>query len=326
MKRLSLNKVCLFAAIFVAAAVFVARAEPMEVTIGKVAGTVEMSEDGAQWSPVANGDKAPVGAILRTKADSSCIITWAGGNAAKVAPLSRMKIEEADRSASGRERSGLLLEQGKVYAHAKKLATSDSTFELRTPTAVAGVRGTDLFGTNAGGGASFGVTDGSLSVSAGGQETMVEVGYVVNVDPTGNISPPEPIPHTKMQEVKQNTQEAKQEASREQETASKKEEKAEKKEEKEEKKEEKAEAKQEQKEEKTAAGDEKTAETTTTQETTETEPTIDQAALDEVTENATENIDEVLDEEVTTDLVDDVQSTYKTGTVDVTIQLGADDK
>jgi len=318
MKKFKVICACIIAMMIVAGSAMQAVSEAMKVTAGKVQGTVEVSIDGSEWNTVATGDEIPIGATVRTKAESSCILKWADGNAVKVAPISITKVEEADRAASGREKSALSLEKGKVFAHAKKLATPDSSFELRTPTAVAGVRGSDLYGMMSGGAANFGVTDGSLTVEAGGQEVVVEVGFSVNIDPTGNISPPEPIPPAVLQEVKQNTQEAKQEAQAEA--------KAEKKEEKAAKKEEKAEQKEEKKEEKAAEQEAKSSEQTTEE---NAESTSEQQAEDTMTddiaagvEDATETATSALDDaELGGQASDASNAGMITGTVDVTIHV-----
>jgi len=182
---------------------------PMVVTVDRVAGTVQFrAGDTAPWKNLSNGDKVPVGAMVRTQADSSCILKWADGNAVKVAPLTVMKLTEADKAASGQEKSALDLTEGKVFAHVKKMVTKDSSFQLKTPTAVAGVRGTDLYGTESpSGGSSFGVTEGNLTVQSGEAEVEVDPGLSVNITEEGSISPPEPIPPEIKDEVEQNLSE-----------------------------------------------------------------------------------------------------------------------
>ena len=63
-----------------------------------------------------------------------------GGHVLKVSPQSTVTLSQLEKSAAG-ETSKISLEKGKVFANAKKLQTG-STFEIKPPTAVAGVRGT----------------------------------------------------------------------------------------------------------------------------------------------------------------------------------------
>jgi hypothetical protein len=201
---------CLSAIVVVAIAAAVYSA-PMPVTVNGVQGTVEVKAgDAGAWKTVKNGEQAPIGATVRTSANSSCMLNWGGGNAVKVSPLSIVKVAQADKTAGGGEKSQLDLNQGKVFAHAKKLTTTDSSFSVKTPTAVAGVRGTEFYGmVESGGQSSFGVTEGSVAAEAGGVEVMLDPGFSVDIDETGTMSEPAPIPVEIQQEVKENLQEAK---------------------------------------------------------------------------------------------------------------------
>ncbi|MFC1474694.1 FecR domain-containing protein [bacterium] len=185
--------------------------ESIDISVVDVKGRVDMmASSSLEWTGLINGDRVPGGAILRTGQASSCMLKWAGGNVIKLDALTVLTVY-AERESSGAEKSRVSLTTGKVFAHAKKLVSFDSNFEIRTPTAVAGVRGTDLYGTMDNGQAGFGVTEGSVSVSAGGGEVTVEAGMSVSVDETGAVSEPEPIPADIIQEVEGSMEEVSEE-------------------------------------------------------------------------------------------------------------------
>lgn len=309
--------------LLVIGATVVCGAAQMTVKVSGVEGTVEMKKtDAGQWAAVKNGDTVPVGGAIRTSAGSSCMLTWADGNALKVSALSALVVSAADRADNGTEKSTLDLKQGKVFAHVKKLQTADSKFELKTPTAVAGVRGTDMYGTmEPGAGASFGVTEGSVAVEAGGTEVMLDPGFSVAVDMSGALSDIVPIPDNIKQEVDQSIKQVRQEAKAETKSEAKeekKEEKKEAKEQKEEKKEEvkaeKQETKSEEKQESAPVADEKPA--------AQDDAAATDATSDAITDNVTQNVEQALDDDIINTVNDDIERIYRTGTVDVEIYFG----
>ena len=176
-----------------------ALAAPMKVTVSKVAGTVEVKA-GAGWKALKNGDTVPVGAEVKTGAGSSCILTWAGGNVAKVKAQTTLSVS-ADKTGAGDEKSSIALKAGGVSAHAKKLSTRNSSFEVKTPTAVAGVRGTDIIAEIEAGNVTFGVSDGNLEVTVGDEVFMVDDGFLVNISEMGEFTEPIPIPADMMEKL-----------------------------------------------------------------------------------------------------------------------------
>lgn len=313
----------------------VSKAADMKVTADKVTGSVEVQAPGAaSWAPLSDGAIVPQGATIKTGVNSSAMLKWAAGNVAKIPALSRIKLDEVSRSNAGAEKSSLNIQQGKVFAHVKKLETSDSKFELKTPTAVAGVRGSDVFGTAGIEGSTFGVTDGAMAVTVGDQEVMLEPGLAVIVDSLGNLGDVIPIPEEIKQEAEQSAKETKAEAQKEEKTQTKSEKKQEKKSEakKEEKKEEKTEARKEEKSESKSESKEesKTSSDGTSPsgsagggDSTDASSGTDAAPEPEVdlSQTATDNIDSVLEDSAINTIVEEAEELYKTGTVDVYIHV-----
>jgi len=300
----------------------VAAAAPMKVTVDKVTGKVEMNaSDTAGWKALKTGDAVPVGSAVRTGPGASCMLKWAGGNVVSVSPLTVLTVEEAEKAASGAEKSTLNLKNGKINAHAKKLSTKDSAFSVKTPTAVAGVRGTDVYGSMDGGAASFAVADGSLALEIGGEEIIIDDGFIVNIDDAGMVSPPEPIPPAMMKDLQQVRQEGGQEEAKagEQKKAAAGEKKTE-------SKDAGGDAESEESEE----SDEATDEGDDTEEAdagdTEAAPEAEVEAevevdTSDVSDSVTDNIDQILDDKITDEIVNEIERSFITGTVDVTIYV-----
>jgi hypothetical protein len=128
--------------------------------------------------PVSNGD------ILRTKAKTKVSITFTDGNTLWLAEKTRMKISRYATEEKSNNYFDLF--RGKSRAVVTKLARG-STFELHTPTAVCGVRGTILFGLFLNGESSFFLQGGAgygYNRSNPGREVDIPAGYgMVITDP-----------------------------------------------------------------------------------------------------------------------------------------------
>jgi hypothetical protein len=122
--------------------------------VGKVTlveGRVDVLKTGRQAvAKVAQGDDVDVGDIFRTKTASRAEITFTNKNVLKIDPATRVEIGwysmEADKSSQV-----MKLQRGKVQAISgedfiKKItsAVEGNKFEVRTPNAVAGIRGSHM--------------------------------------------------------------------------------------------------------------------------------------------------------------------------------------
>lgn len=115
-------------------------------TIGSIKGDVQVQRGGAgSWAAAKDGGLLHPGDRIKTGSESSCVLKWAQGNVLKLTAFTNVSIDTlAKNPAAGSEQSSVSMTNGKAYAHAKKLAGPQSSFEIKTPTAIAGVRGTKL--------------------------------------------------------------------------------------------------------------------------------------------------------------------------------------
>lgn len=119
-----------------------------------VEGRVDVLAPGQKRAaPVAAGSAVAEGDIVRTKSDSFAEITFTDGTVVKLTESTRLEIREYLLSGSKRQNGALKLLRGKVRATVAKglgrvipvIYSGPSTFRIETPTAVAGVKGTDFF-------------------------------------------------------------------------------------------------------------------------------------------------------------------------------------
>lgn len=104
-------------------------------------------------SPVAIGATVSEGDIVRTKSGSFAEITFTDDTVLKLTQSTRIEIKEYLMDGNKRKNGALKLFRGKVRATVSKglgrvipvIYSGPSTFRIETPTAVAGVKGTDFF-------------------------------------------------------------------------------------------------------------------------------------------------------------------------------------
>lgn len=115
-----------------------------EVT--KTEGTPEVLRTTSNdWAPIKTGDEVSVGDQLRTRAATKMEIKLQDGSVLILGENTLVTVDEQTLRSSGQNTSvfGLLL--GKLRAVvADRYKDPGSRFEVRTPTAVAGVRGTEF--------------------------------------------------------------------------------------------------------------------------------------------------------------------------------------
>jgi len=124
--------------------------EPVGV-VERIEGRVDLLRAGGAATAARTGDPVMPGDAIRTKWRSKAEVRLRDDSVIQIAPESKLVIDEYTFGAGGRERGMLSLLRGKVRAIVSKLraavvpvSQTDSSFNLRTPTTVAGVKGTDF--------------------------------------------------------------------------------------------------------------------------------------------------------------------------------------
>lgn len=155
-----------------------------EVIVMKAAGVVKYSEDGATFSKLEKDAILKEGYTVRTESDGKAVLSWFDGNLVKISPDTQLKIEKIEYNAvEGKEVSDFSLEKGRVYARSKTLKGDQSSFAVKTPVAIAGVRGTEFTVNHAKGAASaFQVVEGTITVEADNKVKVVNENQQVEVE------------------------------------------------------------------------------------------------------------------------------------------------
>lgn len=178
-------------------------AATVSAKLTKVKGDVKTRASAtAEWKSVKDGDSVSQGAQIKTGPASEVFVGWGGGNVLKVGPLASITL--SDLSSGAGSKNKVELTQGKVFAKAGKLG-KDSSFSIKTPTAVAGVRGTGFECSES----TVSVVEGSVTVEAGGVEVQLEEGMMTEI-PEAGAPPeqPEAIPAEALSDLKEDLQDS----------------------------------------------------------------------------------------------------------------------
>ncbi|QHE87105.1 FecR domain-containing protein [Hydrogenophaga sp. BPS33] len=154
------------------------RAEPAPAEVLHVAGQARVR---GQAAPLAVGARVDEGAHVDVGDDGFVTLRLADGSVVRLAAGTQVQLRELRHApGSGQGQTELQLERGRVDATAKPQRAKGSRFEVRTPLAVGGVRGT-TFGVAVGEGGAFigDVREGAIqvrSLAAAQEQAMVQAG------------------------------------------------------------------------------------------------------------------------------------------------------
>jgi hypothetical protein len=146
MKKLSLLLILVFVFAFVGLG-FAEEANRV-AKITELKGSAQVKTVDGNWVPAQVGMTLTQGYVLKTDAKSQATLLLNGqGETATVVvkPDSQLLLSEllADKD-TGTQKTLLDLAVGKVLIEAQKLHSKESKFEVKTPTSIVGVRGTEF--------------------------------------------------------------------------------------------------------------------------------------------------------------------------------------
>jgi hypothetical protein len=170
--------------------------------ISRLIPTVNL-QHGSRVQLASAGAKVMWGDLVTTDRGGRARITLDDGSILNVGSESSLRIVQHD---AANQRTQIQLAYGRVRASAVRLARAGSSFEVRTPTAVAGVVGTDFILDFTNGMTSIHVFEGSVNFcNLAGQCALVGAGFTSII--RGNQAPtsPSPTPPSVSTESVQNT-------------------------------------------------------------------------------------------------------------------------
>lgn len=159
--------------------------------ISNVRGSVELKPFGKDaFIPVTADRNARAGSVLRTGEDGHASLRWSDGTTLRVASGTTLTIDKCSfDKRTDLSLSHFTLSAGRVWVHVIKMLSAESKFEISTPTATAGVRGT-TFAVQVGANEATDVLvyEGEVEVRAGEQSVGVKQGQTIAVAKTGDTS------------------------------------------------------------------------------------------------------------------------------------------
>ncbi|MBK5306236.1 MAG: FecR domain-containing protein [Frankiaceae bacterium] len=111
------------------------------VTVSRVSGEAAYREGAGEWQPLKQGDRLPANSEVFTGVDSGLTLVFLDGGSFEVGELTQILMETLT-TAENRKILDLQLKLGAIKATVPKEKVLDCNFEIQTPTATAGVRGT----------------------------------------------------------------------------------------------------------------------------------------------------------------------------------------
>lgn len=124
---------------------WVAKGEPLPGTATFVKGSVEIQpEPFSPWRPIARNETVAQGSRLRTGGDGALEVTFEDGSSFYMKPETMVDLKKARVRGMVYVLRELVLEAGRVITHIRKITGQESRFDVVTPAATAGARGTDF--------------------------------------------------------------------------------------------------------------------------------------------------------------------------------------
>jgi uncharacterized protein (DUF736 family) len=166
-------------------------------TLKIIGGDIQVQlRDTLAWEKAVDGMALEPGSRVRTGADGLASLSFSQGTMATLAPGTDVIIARLENNAENNPDTIALRQQsGKTWNQVTRLEDDRYYFQIETPSAQVMVHGT-LFATEVddSGKTTVRTTEGSVSVSAQGEEVEVPAGQQTTVEPGNAPAAPEPMP------------------------------------------------------------------------------------------------------------------------------------
>jgi hypothetical protein len=176
----------------VLALLFPSRAAASSSSLAILDGVVALSHNGASFTQGRDGDLVQQGDVIRTGADSHVVLTFFDGSTIEVEPNSELIVDTLQANASGDILMTMVQTVGRSWHVVARALSSNSKYEVRTPTTTASVRGT-AFQVNVTptGLTNLQTTEGKVHAVTANADVEVAPGFQTNIAPGG--APPDPV-------------------------------------------------------------------------------------------------------------------------------------
>ncbi len=158
--------------------------------VSDVVGPVEIKGPGGSSFKAITGDASvQSGTVVRTGPKASAVLSWADGTRMKADADTELTIEKCRMNKRKKATTSLFsLNVGKIWVDVVGVLSSESKFEISTPTVTAGVRGTTFSVEVAPTGeTNVFVHEGTVAVAGGGPPIAVKAGSAARVNSGGSV-------------------------------------------------------------------------------------------------------------------------------------------
>jgi len=129
----------------------------------------------AQFLPLADAARVGAGDVIRTSGNGGLALEWIDGTRVRIGPNTLMTVLKSQvNRATSAETAIFKLDIGRIWVRVLKVLSQKSKFEVHTPTATAGVRGTVFsVAVDPHGQTTVSVKEGQVVLAAGGQSREI---------------------------------------------------------------------------------------------------------------------------------------------------------
>ena len=152
--------------------------------VSEVVGLVTVkTPTGADFFPLKGAANVLAGSVIRTAPGASVSLSYVDGTRLRIGSEALLTVLKCQLNrATGAETSLFRLDMGEVAVRVRKLLSGESKFEISTPTATAGVRGTRFtLAVNPQGDTTLAVTEGEVALQSAGGLVAVKPGQTATV-------------------------------------------------------------------------------------------------------------------------------------------------
>jgi hypothetical protein len=166
-------------------------AQGLTATIESVKGEVAVRQGSAAWQPITAGRALATQDEVFTGVDSEATIRFSDGSAMSLRELTQVLIGTLLKG-GGKKQADIQLRVGEIKAQVTKEKAVDTDFSIRTATATASVRGTEIneVSFHPARGMFTDLKTGALLVTSRRGSTMTRPNDRARVDPGGRLQPP----------------------------------------------------------------------------------------------------------------------------------------
>lgn len=180
-----LTVICIFVGAVITQSVIILQ---RVAAVSDVQGVVQVKPRGEQaFTPLADRVRVNAGDVVKTGENAGLVLTWLDGTRMRIGANTVMTVLKCQiNTVNNAETTMFRLDLGRVWIRVLKVLSQKSKFEIVTPTATAGVRGTVFsVAVSPEGKTMVSVVEGAVALDAGGKQSLVEKGQMSTATVSG---------------------------------------------------------------------------------------------------------------------------------------------